>query len=106
MAKVLIWLASGDKERLHPGVMYGSNAKKRGWVEDVQFVVFGAAERVLLEDEELFEALQAVGQPFYCKDVADQGGIAAALEAKGAQVIYVGQRISDLINDGYQVLTF
>ena len=106
MAKILIWLASGDKGKLRPGIMYGTNASKRGWVEDVQFVVFGDAETLLLEDADLFELVQTVGQPFYCKAVAERVGIVTELEARGAQVIYVGQRISDLINDGYQVLTF
>ena len=33
MAKVLIWLASGDKEKLMPGVLWGVNAKRNKWVE-------------------------------------------------------------------------
>ncbi len=50
MAKVLIWLASGDLEKLKPGILYGTNARKHGWVDDVQFVVFGESERLMLQE--------------------------------------------------------
>jgi hypothetical protein len=33
-------------------------------------------------------------------------GITPALEEKGAKVIYVGDYISNLIKEGYQVITF
>ncbi|KAA0257371.1 hypothetical protein FHQ18_10005 [Deferribacter autotrophicus] len=106
MAKILIWLASGKKELLEPGITYGINAKKYGWVEDVKFVIFGQAEKLLLEDEELFKTLQEHVEPVYCKFVADQKGISEKLEEKGAKVIYVGEFISNLIKEGYEVLTF
>lgn len=105
MAKVLIWLASGDIEKLQPGILYGTNAKKFGWLEDVQFVVFGESERLLLEHQELFDLLQD-NSTAYCKFVADDMAITPALEEKGAKVIFVGDYISDFIKQGYQVITF
>lgn len=105
MAKVLIWLASGDIEKLQPGILYGTNARKYGWVDDVQFVVFGESERLMLEQPETFELLQD-NNAAYCKFVADEMGITADLKAKGATIVYVGDYISNFIKDGYQVITF
>jgi len=105
MTKVLIWLASGDIEKLNPGILYGTNARKYGWVDDVQFVVFGESERLILEHQDTFELLQS-NNTVYCKFVADDLEITPLLEEKGADVIYVGDHISNLIKEGYQVITF
>lgn len=105
MTKVLIWLASGDMEKLRPGIIYGTNARKFGWLDDVQFVVFGESEKLLLEQPDSFELLQD-NNTAYCKLVADEMEITTALKEKGAKVIYVGDYISNFIKDGYQVITF
>jgi len=105
MAKVLIWLASGEVEKLRPGILYGTNARKFGWLEDVQFVVFGESERLMLERQDLFELLQD-NSTAYCKFVADDMEITPALEEMGAKVIFVGDYISNFIKQGYQVITF
>ncbi|MGA1862842.1 hypothetical protein OWM07_08155 [Deferribacter thermophilus] len=106
MAKILIWLASGEKEKVKPGIIYGTNAKKYGWVDDVKFVVFGEAEKLMLEDDELFSKIQDSVETVYCKFVAEEMNITKDLESKGAKVIYVGEYISNLLKEGYQVLTF
>ncbi|SEA24372.1 hypothetical protein SAMN05660420_01572 [Desulfuromusa kysingii] len=105
MAKVLIWLASGDLDKLQPGIIYGTNARKNGWVDDVQFVVFGESEKVMLEHPETFAILQE-NNTAYCKFVADDLGITSSLTKKGANIIYVGDYISNFIKEGYQVITF
>ena len=105
MTKVLIWLASGDMEKLRPGIIYGTNARKFGWLEDVQFVVFGESEQLLLNQPDSFELLQS-NNTAYCKFVADEMKITTTLKEKGARVIYVGDYISNFIKEGYQVITF
>ena len=106
MAKVLIWLASGDKDKLMPGILYGTNAKKNGWVDDVKFVIFGESEKLFAEDDELFNMVSNEVEPVFCKFVSDEMKVSEKLEGKGAKVIYVGDYISKLIKEGYQVLTF
>jgi len=105
MTKILIWLASGDMGKLQPGIMYGTNARKFKWVDDVQFVVFGESERLMLDHPKTFELLQD-NNTAYCKFVADEMEITRQLEEKGANIIYVGDYISNFIKAGYQVITF
>lgn len=106
MSKVLIWLASGDLDKLKPGILWGSKASENGWVDEVRFVVFGAAEETLHQDNELFETVLAAQQTTFCKAVADGMNITDTLEKKGAEVVFVGMPIADAINDGWQVLVF
>lgn len=106
MSKVLIWLASGDRSKLMPGVLWGVNAKRFEWVDEVRFVVFGESERLVLNDDELFSMIHEVQGPLFCRHVAEQEGTVEALEKKGAEVVYVGQPIAEAIKEGYTVLTF
>lgn len=106
MSKVLIWLASGDLEKLRPGILWGSKAAENGWVDEVRFVVFGAAEQTLPTDNDLFETVLSVQRTTFCKAVADGMGLTDGLEDKGAQVVYVGTPIAEAIKDGWQVLVF
>jgi hypothetical protein len=106
MGKVLIWLASGDLAKLRPGIVWGSKAAESGWVDEVRFVVFGAAEQTLVQDDELFEAVLAVQHTTFCKAVADDMQLTESLQAKGGDVVYVGMPIATAINEGWQVLVF
>jgi len=106
MSRVLIWLASGDLETLRPGIVWGTNASRYGWVDEIRFVVFGEAERTLPSDPALFgQVIQAEGSIF-CKLMADSMQISADLERQGATVDYVGSAIADLIEQGWRVLVF
>jgi hypothetical protein len=106
MAKVLIWLASGDRNKLMPGLIWGLNAKRRGWVEEVRVVVFGESEKTLMEDDELYSMVHEIEGTTFCRHVAEKEGTLAELEKKGAKVVYVGEPIARAITEGYTVLTF
>lgn len=106
MAKVLIWLASGDRAKLMPGLIWGLNAKRRSWVDEVKVVVFGDSEKTMMEDDELYSLVHEIEGTTFCKQVAENEGRLAELEKKGAKVVYVGEPIAKAINEGYTVLTF
>ena len=106
MAKVLIWLASGDREKLVPGILWGVNAKRNGWVDDVRVIVFGESEKTLIRDEELFGMVQEIEGTLFCRHVAEKEGTVEALEKRGANLTYVGEPIARAISEGYAVLTF
>ncbi len=106
MTKVLIWLASGDREKLMPGVIWGVNAKRNKWVDEVRVIVFGESEKTLLHDTELFGMVQEIQGALFCRFVAEKNGTAEQLEKRGAKVDYVGQPIAKAIAEGFTVLTF
>lgn len=106
MSKVLIWLASGERSKLLPGVLWGTNAKRRGWVDEVRVVVFGDSEQTVMQDDELFSMVQEIEDTQFCRHVAENQGTVEQLESKGANVVYVGEPIARAIDEGFTVITF
>jgi len=106
MSKVLIWLASGERSKLLPGILWGTNAKRRGWMDEVRVVVFGDSEQTVMQDDELFNMVQEIEGTMFCRHVAENQGTLEQLEQKGAEVVYVGEHIAKAISDGFTVITF
>jgi hypothetical protein len=106
MTKVLIWLASGDRSKLMPGLMWGLNAKRNGWVDELRVVVFGDSERTLISDDELFDMVQEIEGTIFCRRIAEKEGTVETLENRGAKLEHVGEPIARAITEGYTVLTF
>ena len=46
--KVLVIIATGEKEKALAGLMYAGNALKFGWLEDLKVVLFGPSERLIV----------------------------------------------------------
>ena len=94
-SKLLVIIASGDREKALTGLMYAKNTIKYGWIENVKVMFFGPSENLLVSDTDVANSaaeLANLGQPIACKFLSDRDGIS---------VDYVGTIIADLINDGY-----
>ncbi len=103
--KILVIIATAEPEKAHAGTMYAVNALKHSWMEDVKLILFGPAEKLLLEDpdfEELVRQFMAQERtPVACKFLSDRDGQSAALTNLGVDVEYVGPLISEAIRTGY-----
>ena len=106
----VIWSAADRDVALELVFMYTINSKIRGWWDNVRLVIWGPSARLLAEDEELLDhiyALQKEGVEVQaCKRCADDLGVAEPLEKAGIEVIYMGVPLTDMIKDGWKVLTF
>ena len=103
-SKVLVIVATGDKQKALTALMYARNALKRGWLEDVKVVFFGPSERLVAEDDQVADEVKdiaLIGESFACKAISDREGFSGELEKLGVKVEYVGSIISNLIKDGY-----
>ena len=103
-SKLLVIIATGEKEKALAGLMYARNALKRGWLEDVKVVFFGPSERLIAEDDQVADEVKdiaLIGESFACKAISDREGVSEELEGLGVKVEYVGSIVSDLIKDGY-----
>lgn len=103
-SKLLIILATGEKQKALTGLMYAKNAIKRNWMDSVQIVFFGPSEQLVVNDEDVANAFNEISgnlQPFACKAISDREGLSTDLTKMGFQVEYVGSIISNLINEGY-----
>ena len=102
--KVLVIIATAEKEKALTGLMYATNAKKYGWVDDIKTIFFGPAQTLMVNDAEVSQAVQqlaAQGETVACKFIADRDEISDSTKQLGVQVEYVGTIISNLIKDGY-----
>ncbi len=104
-SKVIIILGSSDIEKLKSALVYGKNAIKYGWLDDVKFFVFGGAEKSMLNDNELIEDVKSV-KAIACKFFAKEENIYEKFKELGINAEYIGEEISNLIKEGYTPMVF
>lgn len=105
MSKIVVILVNPSEEVIKTGVLYGANAVKYKWFEDVKFFVFGASQDVILKNDELLNTLREL-QAVACKFVAKEKGIDELYKEKGFKLEYIGEPLSKLINEGYVPMVF
>jgi hypothetical protein len=110
-SKLMVLWTSGDREvALKMVFMYTFNAKKRGWWDQVRFVVWGPSSKLLSEDPELQkgikEMLEAGVEIQACKACADMYGVSDKLSDLGIEVKYMGVPLTNMLKDGWASLTF
>lgn len=106
----VLW-TSGDREvALNVAFMYTANAKRLGWFDEVQLIVWGPSSKLLSQDTELqayVARMQESGvQVVACRACADAYGVAGALEEMGIEVKYMGEPLTEMLKGDWEVLTF
>ncbi len=102
--KLLVIIASGDREKVLTALMYAKNNIKYGWIPDVQVIFFGPAENLLVSDSDVTASaaeLANLSQPLACQFLSDRDNLSERIERLGIEVDYVGTVIADLLRDGY-----
>ena len=102
--KLLVIIATGDKEKALTGLMYAKNALTKQWLQDIRVVYFGPSEQLMYNDTEVAEAAIEVAnlcESFACKAISDRQGISERIDEMGVNVEYVGRIISNYIKEGY-----
>ena len=103
-SKLLVIIATGEKEKALTGLMYARNTLKQGWLEDVKIVFFGPSEKLIVQDEQVANEVKNIavmGESFACKAISDREGFSGEVEKLGVKVEYVGSVISNFIKNGY-----
>ena len=107
----IVW-TSGDRDvALKMVFMYTLNAKRRGWANEVELIVWGPSSKLLSHDVELQEqvaAMQEVGVVLKaCKACSDSYGVSDKLQELGIEVKYMGVELTELISSSdWNVITF
>lgn len=102
--KLLVIIATGDKDKALTGLMYTKNAFEREWLPDIKVVYFGPSEKLMVEDSQVRdEAIEVanMGECYACKAISDREAISDKVNEMGIRVEYVGSIISDFIKQGY-----
>jgi hypothetical protein len=102
--KLLITIASGDREKVLTALMYAKNTIKYGWLSEVKVIFFGPSENLLVSDSDVRESateLANLSEPIACKMLSDRDGISKRIKSMGIGVVYVGALIADLLRNDY-----
>lgn len=103
--KTVVIISTAEVEKARTGMMYAVNALIKGWMGDVELIIFGPAEGLLLRDsgmQDLLKQYQAEKKEVTaCKFIADRDGTTAKIEILGVTVDFVGEKISNLVKAGY-----
>ncbi len=106
----VLW-TSGDRDvALKMVFMYTLNAKKQGWFDQVQLIVWGPSSKLLSGDEKLqasiAEMKDAGVELTACKACADSYGVSEKLESLGIEVKYMGVPLTEMLKGDWTVTTF
>lgn len=107
---VSLW-TSGDPEVAEKVCfMYTHHAKKQGWFDHVNLIVWGPSSKLLAENTALQSLVRALAKDGVklqaCKACADLYGVSDDLESLGIEVKYMGLPLSNMLKQGRKVLTF
>jgi hypothetical protein len=103
-SKLLVIIATGDREKAIAGLMYTRNVLKNKWLDDVKVVLFGPSEKLAAHDDKVAWFIKEITDEsdcFACKAISDREGVSQKLVETGAKVEYVGKIVSNAIKDGY-----
>ncbi len=106
----VVW-SSGDPAVAHKACfMYTHNAKRQGWFEHVTLIVWGPSAELLSHDLKLQDKVHAMADDGVvveaCKACADSYGVSDDLAALGIDVKYMGVPLTEMLKEGWCVLTF
>ncbi len=110
-SRLMVLWTSGDREvALKMVFMYTLNAKKRGWWDQIRFVIWGPSSKLLSEDRQLQEEIgtmkEAGVELLACKACADLYGVSDKLADLGIEVKYMGIPMTEMLKAGWTSLTF
>jgi len=106
----VLW-TSGDPDVAHRACfMYADNAKKQKWFDEVTLIVWGPSARLLAGDKDLQAKIKGLldngVKVQACQACTDSYGVTEQLRKIGIEVRYMGKPLTDLIKQGWHLLTF
>ncbi len=107
-AKIL-WTTDNKETAMNMVLLYGHNAKLKGWMDDVTILVWGASQQLIAQDSETQEKIKEMINDgvnvVACLKCADNLNISEGLNACNIDVFYTGEYLSEWIQSGDTIIT-
>jgi hypothetical protein len=103
-SKLLVIIATSNREKAIAGLMYTRNVLKYKWLDDVKVVLFGPSEKLVAHDNKVAWFVKEITNEsgcFACQAISDEEGVSEKLGEAGVKVEYVGTIVSNAIKEGY-----
>ncbi len=109
--KLYILWTSGDKElALNAAFMYAKNSMLKKWWQQVCLIAWGPSVRLLAENTDLQKELVALQQAGVevcaCLRCADNYNVAEKLKGFGVDVKYMGEPLTEILQNDEKIITF
>ncbi len=105
----ILWTNADLLTAKHMVMMYATNARMRGWWEEVTVIIWGAAAKLVAEDEDIqsyIERAQSAGVQFSaCIACARNLGVVEELTALNIEVKAWGEPLTELLKKDAKLLT-
>ncbi len=109
--KLAVLWSSGDADVAHRVCfMYTHAAKKAGWFDEVELIVWGPSARLLAGDKDLQAKVRAMMDDGVtvkaCVACANSYGVSETLRSFGIEVKGMGSELSDILKSDWKTVTF
>jgi hypothetical protein len=105
----ILWTTDNCDTVFNMLFMYATNAKLKGWWEEVNIIIWGASAKLVGNDSRIqTEILEMIhlGITFEaCRDCAENFGVTEILERLGINVRYMGIPFTEYLKSNEQVVT-
>lgn len=106
----ILW-TTGDPEVAHRAcLMYAHAAHKQKWFNQVVLIVWGPSARLLAADKDIQAKIKSMMQDGMkiqaCVACADSYGVSSRLRELGLEVKGMGAPLSDMLKQGWKVVTY
>ncbi len=110
-SKLAVVWTSGDKDvAIKMVFMYTYNAKKQGWWDEVQLIVWGPSSKLLSDDADLQDYVKKMRDSGVdlkaCIVCANMYGVTDKLRELGIDVKAMGKPLTDLLKSDWKVVSF
>ncbi len=107
---VVVWTSGDPEVAIKMVFMYVTNAGKKDWFDQVNFVIWGPSAKLAAQNEEIQKGLAKMREHGIklqaCKACTDSYGVSEKLEEMGVEVIFMGGPLTDMLKEGWHSMTF
>jgi len=105
----ILWTTDNKETALHMVCLYAHNAILKGWMDEVEVLVWGASQRLISEDLEVQSKVQMMindgVKVVACLKCADSMNITQSLQSCNIDVFYTGELLSSWVNSGESIVS-
>ena len=107
-AKIL-WTTDNKETAMNMICLYAHNAKLKGWIENVQILIWGASQELVAKDTEVQEKIRQMiadgVEVIACQKCAENLGVVDTLKSCDMKIYYTGELLSSWVKSEESIIS-